>query len=144
MDTANRLAAQAAGERAQQCQRRAAQLASRQPVRPEDVRFAHAALNRAIVREVAARDRLRNSGRPALTNPRLREARGHADLPDPAVLGRRARTIDPDELYETYFALGGWASALDVDAFIHELLELPASEVAVLGQAVWELTELRR
>lgn len=143
--TAAALAARAAAERAQQCHRRATQLAHRRPIGPADVAYARASLSHAIIRELVARARLeavqhrqlsRTSQSPALHD------KPTSAVPATSTIRELARAVEPDTLYARYFELGGIASVFDVDAFVHDLVDLPDGQAAILAQAVWEITEL--
>lgn len=149
-------AAAAARRRAAECQLRVARLADRQHVTSEDVRAAHAALERAQERAATARYRLVAAQlrlwavRPVAAHAssrgaRLGQPRDVATLPQPpdaATLREQARLLDGGELFVTYLALGGACSPFELDAFVHAALELPPIERAILGQAIWEMTGL--
>lgn len=70
--------------------------------------------------------------------PRLSSA-GEWDV---GTLRQRAQDVGLFDLFMAYFALGGDCSPFELDAFINAVAELPAGELTVLRQAVWELTEL--
>lgn len=142
-------AAQAAQFRAAQCRARRHELAARQPIRPDDVGRAMGALGQALQRAAAAQQRLhskRGIKSAAATWSRPGAAPGYPDdrqplWEDALALRARARSIPFDDLYLAYLAIGGTCTEFDLDAFVHVGITLPADQLAVLGHAVWELTE---
>jgi hypothetical protein len=131
-------AATAAGARAAECHRRAAQLAQGQHVDADDARRARGSLVRAGERAALARRRLIDRQLLGARLPGL----GLDEPPDAPTVRGRARRLDRGPLFEAYFALGGVCTAFELDAFVHAALELPHHELSVLAQAIWELTEL--
>lgn len=156
MRTELAVAAEAAHTRALECRQRSADLADGHRVQAEDVRRAKTALEQAIQRTAAAAQRAAaaqgrlaaaRSRRPAASGQRIRKHPLVAPLPDaPAIdlvsLRQRALQVGEQDLYLAYYALGGHSDRVDLDGFIHAVLELPPEEIPVLAQAVWELTEL--
>ena len=143
---ANTLAAAAAQTRAAECRERLRQLAHRRRVAIDDVRAARLALERAQHRAELARQRLIEVRLRRLFGPPYRLANRTsrpADAPPPDLTDLRAvaREMAPEALFAAYFAIGGECSPLELDAFVHAALQLPPDEVAVVVQAVWELTE---
>ena len=65
------------------------------------------------------------------------------DVPqrDPVALRSKIRTLELGQVWTAYLGLGGHCSQFELDAFTHAALDLGAEEMAVLDQAVWELTE---
>lgn len=141
-------AARDAGVRAGECRQRAARLAAHQPMQPDDVHRAHAALIDALIRAERASQRLAESRRTRILDPSAPNRRRLRPVPllvtniDADVLRRRASEVGVDALYMAYVSLGGTCEALDVDAFVHAGFDLPPHELGVLGHALWELVEL--
>lgn len=149
-------AAQAAQARALECRQRTTELADGHRAQAEDVRRARTALEQAVQRTAAAAQRAEAAQRrlaaarsrhSAASGRRIRKHPLVAPVPDaPAIdlasLQQRALQVGEQDLYLAYYALGGHCDRLDLDGFIHAVLELPPEEVPVLAQAVWELTEL--
>lgn len=148
--TTSTVAARQAADRAAACRVRLGELAERRRSSSEDVRRAQAALRRAITRAANAQERL-SQHRPREAPAALLVDADMAGTPTPspestaadvAILREQAQRLDAAQLMLQYFSLGGRCSGFELDAFVHAALELPNGEVAVLSQAVWEMTEL--
>jgi hypothetical protein len=146
MQVAAAAAARVARDRAVQCRLRRIELAAGRRVTERDVAEAQAALEQAIGRSTMAQARL--SAR--LANPRrprgapVDSPRWSPGLPaqrDPAVLRTKITKLELSQVWTAYLGLGGHCTEFELDAFAHAALDLDAEEVAVLDQAVWELTE---
>lgn len=139
-------AARVARERAVRCRLRRLELAAGRRVTDRDVAEARAALEQAIARSTMAQARL---------TARLVAQRGSHEAPadraglnvaglaprDPAALRRKIRKLDLPRVWTAYLGLGGHCSEFELDAFAHAGFDLAGEEIAVLDQAVWELTE---
>jgi hypothetical protein len=142
VDSPNAVAANTAAARAVACRGRLMRLAAHEHVGVEDVWAAQAALCCARHRAEAARRRLT----ARLLGASLLAAGARTCIapasPDVATLRAATRELADRGLYLAYFGLGGNCEPLELDAFAHAALELPAEELARLAHAVWELTEL--
>lgn len=144
--TAAAAAARVARERAVGCRLRRIELAAGRRVTVRDVAAAQAALEQAIGRSAMAQARL--ATRLAATRRPPEEparwpawsARGVPQR-DPAALRTKIGTLDLSQVWAAYLGLGGHCTEFELDAFAHAALELGGDEIAVLHQAVWELTE---
>lgn len=144
--TQSSLAARQAAARAAACRTRVSELADHRRVNSNDVQRAQAALQEAISRAAVAHDRLiarrssdvRTAVRLRATDVAPPRARSASDV---GALRERARSLDAAQLFMQYFSLGGGCSSFELDAFVHAALELPSSELDILAQAVWEMTE---
>jgi len=45
------------------------------------------------------------------------------------------------KLWTYYYGLGGGIDEMSLDAYLHEALDIPASQVALIATAITELTE---
>lgn len=143
-------AAQAAGARAETCRWRANELGHHRGVGHADVVRARAALDLAARRAASAQERLyraqvryreRIEIAAAASAEPGRGVSTPGERPQAAEMRARAREISFEALYVAYMSVGGHCDEFELDAFIHSLIELPDGELAILGQAVWELTE---
>jgi hypothetical protein len=139
------VAAIRAGERAEQCQRRLAELRERRPVGKDDVMRARASLETAQSRANVAYGRmlLRRARRPG---PETGE--GAVRLPSGSQttwpnsldkLRRRVRAMGTYDVFVAAFGIGGTTTLFDLEAFAHGLGELPELELRAVEHAVWEL-----
>lgn len=136
-------AAQAAGARAETCRYRAYELAHHRRTGIADVVRARAALELASQRAAFAQERLHQTQAAYRRRIEMRAAlsRGPTDCLGVAELRMRAREVSLRDLYVAYMSVGGHCDEFELDAFVHSVIELPYGELAILGQAVWELTE---
>lgn len=129
------------------CRRRADELVLRRDSGAADVARAQAALDLATRRAAVAQERLHRTQatyrRRIETRARLRALPSitPVDRTESAELRRRAQAISLGDLYVAYLSVGGHCDEFELDAFIHSVIELPYGELAILAQAMWELTE---
>jgi hypothetical protein len=141
MDALWEAAARAAGARAASCRARREQLARRSAFGAGDPLSARAELARAEERAALATIRLgraRSQRRDRISGRSAGD--GETDRCDSSSLRQAARQLPLSALYPSYLSVGGRCTEFELEAFIHEALELPADECSVLGYAVWELT----
>lgn len=142
--TAAAAAARVARERAVRCRLRRLELAAGRRVTARDVADARAALEQAIGRSTMAQARLTErlaARRRPDEAPAARPAWSVRGQRDPAALRRQVRKLALPQVWVTYLGLGGRCSEFELDAFANAGFELTGDELAVLDQAVWELTE---
>ena len=141
-----RAAAEAAARRAASCRRRFETLARAGAVDAGDVATAADALAEAMRRAKRARAsmlaaRARHEALAEVTRLRARapfEPGAGDDDPD-VQRWLRERGVALDELFTTYLVVGGTCSKLEIDAFVHGALSIPASEQTALRHAMWEM-----
>lgn len=139
-------AARVARDRAVRCRVRRLELAAGRRVTTRDVADAKAALEQAVERTALAQARLA-SRLAAGRRPLGASAEQRAwSAPDPAqrdlaALRTKIGKLGRSEVWTTYLGLGGHCSEFELDAFAHAGFDLAAAEIAILDQAVWELTE---
>jgi hypothetical protein len=142
-------AAGEAAQRAASCRERLAALRARTPITAEDVSRASAALERSRHRQRRASVRLLDMQITAQHQQRsvpravleLRQRYGADTVGDAVRTRLAAGNLSLALVFEHYFQLGGACSALELDAWVHGALTLPATERALLAHSLWELDE---
>jgi hypothetical protein len=129
-------AATVALQRAKECRTRVYELRARLPVTQDDVSRAKRSLELARRRTMAAQMRLVCIGGKTVWLDAGKELGSR--LGELRTFLREGGVGDP---YAQFVSLGGQATEFELDAFAHGVADLPATQLAVLDQAVWELRQ---
>lgn len=143
---AYRAAAEAAAQRAVACRRRFEALARADAVDANDVATATDALADAVRRAARARfsmlaARARRQALAEVLRLRDRPDTERGPLGDDVDVQQwlADRGIALDELFTAYLTVGGTCSKLELDAYVHGALSIPAAEQTALRHAMWEM-----